>query len=106
MGMGASRPKKTAEEEALMRAQTRELGRTQEEINEKKRRILRSQTGGRSSLLSGSERGVQPGETRLMRGGSGNAGGGRDLRQPLGMRGGVSLLGGGRRGQGGRRQSL
>jgi hypothetical protein len=88
----ASKPKKSKEEKALDAAQARELDRTQDEINERKRRILRSEMGGRSSLLSGSERGVRPGETRLVSGvvGSGLSGGGRG-----GVRGGVRGAGGG-----------
>lgn len=101
--MGSSPPSKTKQEKALVAAQMRELDRTQEEINEKRRRVLRSQIGGRGSLLSGSERGVREGEVRQMRG-SGNPGGGRDLRNPLGQTGGVARLGGGVRLGGGSRR--
>lgn len=105
MGFGAKKPKKTAEERALEAAQARELDRTQNDINEKKRRTLRAQYTSRGSLLSGSERGVRPGEVRLTKGAatpSGTTG-----RTGLAGRGGT-LGGGGRtvRASGGRKQSL
>ena len=102
--MKAKPPKKTAEEKALAAAQARELDRTQKEIDEKKRRTLRAQYGS-TSLLSGSERGVVEGETRLMRGSAGTSslagrtrGGGRRA-------GAASILGMARLGErtGGRR---
>lgn len=74
--MKAKAPKQTPEELALMRAQTAELARTQDQLNEQRRRIIRAQTGGRGSLLSGGERGVRAGESRGMAGGSAGAGGG------------------------------
>ena len=78
--MKAKAPKQTPEELALMRAQTAELARTQDQLNEQRRRIIRAQTGGRGSLLSGGERGVRAGESRGMAGGSSGAGaGGRTL---------------------------
>lgn len=61
-------PKKTPEERALIRLQAAELSRTGDEINERKRRIIRGQMGGRSSLLSGSARGIRQGEVRLTAG--------------------------------------
>lgn len=77
--MKAKAPKQTPEELALLRAQTVELGRTQDQLNEQRRRIIRAQTGGRGSLLSGGERGVRAGETRSTRGSGGGATGGRTL---------------------------
>ena len=53
MGFGAKKPKKTAEEKALLAAQTRELSRQDEALNERKRRIIRAQTTSRASMLSG-----------------------------------------------------
>lgn len=96
-------PKPTAEELALTRAQTAELSRTQDQLNEQRRRIIRAQVGGRGSLLSGSERGVRAGETRAMRGGSsaGATGTGRSLGGSGAARAGAagyaggSLFGGG-----------
>lgn len=73
--MKAKTPKPTAEELALTRAQTAELARTQDQLNEQRRRVIRAQVGGRGSLLSGSERGVRAGESRAMMGGSGGGGG-------------------------------
>lgn len=64
MGGGSRRPQKTPEEQALLRLQIAELSRTGQDLAEKRRRIIRSQLGGRSSLLSGSERGIRPGEIR------------------------------------------
>jgi hypothetical protein len=64
----AKKPKKSAQEKLLLAAQTRELSRTQEEIDERKRRILRGQYGSRGTMLSGGERGVRPGEARGQRG--------------------------------------
>lgn len=103
--MKASKPKQTAEEKALAAAQARELDRTQEEINERKRRTLRSEMGGRSSLLSGSERGVREGEVRQMTGGvpSSTPGRTRDLRRPPGLLAGIARNV--RRGVGGRTRS-
>lgn len=77
--MKAKAPKQTPEELALMRAQTTELARTQDQLNEQRRRIIRAQTGGRGSLLSGGERGIRAGETRQSRGSGGGATGGRTL---------------------------
>jgi hypothetical protein len=100
--MKAKAPKPTAEELALTRAQTAELARTQDQLNEQRRRIIRAQVGGRGSLLSGSERGVRPGETRAMRpSGAGATGTGRVLggagasRAGAGGYAGGSLFGGG-----------
>lgn len=53
MGLKAKRPKQTAEEAALLSAQTRELGRQDMALNEKKRLLIRSQLSSRASLLSG-----------------------------------------------------
>jgi hypothetical protein len=100
--MKAKKPKQTAEEKALAAAQARELDRTQEEINERKRRTLRSEMGGRSSLLSGSERGVREGEVRQMTGTPSSTAGrsGRPRRAGIGagVLGGLGIRsGGGRR---------
>lgn len=59
-------PGKTPEELAAIRGQTRELDRQSNEINARRRRVLRSQFSG-NSLYSGSERGIRMGETRLPR---------------------------------------
>jgi len=77
--MKAKAPKQTPEELALMRAQTTELARTQDQLNEQRRRIIRAQIGGRGSLLSGGERGVRAGEMRQTRGSGGGATGGRTM---------------------------
>ena len=77
--MKAKAPKQTPEELALVRAQTAELSRTSDQLNEQRRRIIRAQTGGRGSLLSGGERGVRAGETRSTRGSGGGATGGRTM---------------------------
>lgn len=106
MALGG-RPSKTAEERALERAQARELDRQYQEINERKRRILRSQIGGRSSLLSGSERGVREGEVRQTRGGTSTPTlPGRSGTPRSAGRGILGSGGGGRRGAGGRRVSI
>ncbi len=53
MGLKAKRPKQTAEEASLLAAQTREIDRQDQAINEKKRMLIRSQLSSRASLLSG-----------------------------------------------------
>lgn len=59
--MKSKTPKKSPEELALLTAQTRELARQEDQINERKARILRAQMGSRASLLSGGERRQTPG---------------------------------------------
>lgn len=89
---GGKAPKKTPEEKALEAAQTRQLDQTEQEINDRKRRILRSEIGGRGSLLSGSERGVRPGETRL---GPATTAGGSSGKSGVPRKVGVGSLAGG-----------
>jgi len=97
--MKAKKPKQTPEERALMAAQTRELARQEDQITERKRRIMGAQRSGRASLLSGGERGVMPGEVRSVRGAGSGMTGGRTSTG--GKAGGMSLLGGGVRSGGG-----
>lgn len=91
--MKSKTPKKSPEELALLSAQTRELARQEDLINEKKARILRAQTGSRSSLLSGGERGVRPNEMRSTPGQAGNPGTGGSVSRGVGFSR-PSLLGG------------
>lgn len=100
------KPKATSEQKALAAAQARELDRQSNEINERKRRILRSQIGGRSSLLSGSERGIRPGEVRQVSGSSTTATAGRSGIPRVAGLGGGGSGGAGSRGGGGRRGSI
>lgn len=104
MGFKAKKPKKTAEERALESAQARELDRTGEALNEKKRRTLRSEIGGRGSLLSGSERGIRPGEQRLGRATSATSTPGRTGVPGRPRAPGSGGGGGSFRGSGGRRR--
>jgi hypothetical protein len=98
--MKAKTPKPTAEELALTRAQTAELSRTQDELTERRRRIIRAQVGGRGSLLSGSERGIRPGESRAMVGSTGG-GAGRSGGTGSGRAGAAGYAGGAMAGGGG-----
>lgn len=91
MGLGAKKPKPTAAEKALESAQLREISRQDAAINEKRSRILRAQTGSRASLLSGSERGVKPGEQRLSTGSTSASGmpGRAGMPKAVGLAGGA-----------------
>ena len=98
MGGKAKRPQKTPEEQALLRLQIAELSRSGQDIAERRRRIIRGQLGGRSSLLSGSERGIRTGEARLSAGSPSALAG-----QTGGVVGSSAGLGGFARGAGGGR---
>jgi hypothetical protein len=92
-------PKKTPEELALLRAQSVALSRSENEINERKKRIIRAQTSSRASMLSGNL------ERILGAGSSGGAGAPRNPGRTGGRRGpGLGGAFGGGGGGAGRRR--